>query len=281
MSLQDFGATGRCGEAGPNPEERQCCEYRSPYLRDVPLFGVPQIVAAVSAAGSVLDAGCGSARLTLAFAEAGAADVVGIDTSLERLAEGRARLSAHPMGARVKLIEADFDHVLPFADGWFTAAASRLALMIATDPVATLRELRRVTAAGGRIVTALWAPVDENPWFALPRAAAAVVGPERADYARAFGRLGSPDEATEVHRAAGLADVEAKTLRQTLAVEDAAGLWSWMTGENGHVRRLDATLSVSERAAVLVELDRLVAGHHTHDGSLALPRAMTLVTATI
>jgi len=179
---------------------------RSPYPRDVAPFGVPQIVAAVSAAGSVLDAGCGSARLTLAFAEAGAADVVGIDTSLERLAQGRARLSAHPKGACVKLIEADFDHVLPFSDGWFTAAASRLALMIAADPVATLRELRRVTAAAGRIVTALWAPVDENPWFALPRsAAAAVVRSDRADYARAFGRLGSPEEATEVHRAAGLA----------------------------------------------------------------------------
>lgn len=263
-------------------EDRECPECRSPYLRDVAPFGVPQIVAAVSAAGSVLDAGCGSARLTLAFAEAGAADVVGIDTSLERLAQGRARLSAHPMGACVKLIEADFDHVLPFSDGWFAAAASRLALMIAADPVATLRELRRVTAAAGRIVTALWAPVDENPWFALPRsAAAAVVGSDRADYARAFGRLGSPEEATEVHRAAGLAGVQVETLRQTLDVQDAAALWVWMAGENGHVRRLDATLSVSERAAVLDELDRLVAGHRTHRGSLALPRAMTLVTATV
>ncbi len=245
-------------------------------------FGVPQIVAAVSAAGSVLDAGCGSARLTLAFAEAGAADVVGIDTSVERLAEGRGRLSAHPMGARVTLIQADFDHALPFADGRFAAAASRLALMIATDPVVTLRELRRVTAVGGRIVTALWAPVAENPWFAHPRAAAAtVVGPERADYARAFGRLGSPEEATEVHRAAGLADVRAETLRQTLSVRDATGLWTWMAAENGHVRRLDATLSDSERAAVVDELQRLVAGHRTDDGSLALPRAMTLVTATV
>jgi ubiquinone/menaquinone biosynthesis C-methylase UbiE len=251
----------------------------SPYLRDVPPFGVPQIVAAVSTAGPVLDAGCGSARLTLAFAEAGAADVVGVDTSLERLAEGRARLSAHPMGARVKLIQADFDHVLPFADGWFAAAASRLALMVATDPVATLRDLRRVTAAGGRIVTGLWAPVEENPWFALPRAAAAAVaGPARADYARAFGRLGSPEKAIEVHRAAGLDDVQAQTLRQTLDVEDAAALWRWMARENGHVRRLDATLTVSERAAVLDELDRLVAGHRTPHGSLALPRAMTLVT---
>ena len=45
---------------------------------------------------------------------------------------------------------------------------SRLALMIASDPVVTLRELQRVTVAGGHIVTALWAPVDANPRFALP-----------------------------------------------------------------------------------------------------------------
>ena len=229
----------------------------------------------------MLDAGCGSARLTLALADAGAAEVVGIDTSVERLTQGRARISTHPMGARMKLIEADFDRALPFPDGRFGGAVSRLALMIATDPVATLRELRRVTASGGPIVTALWAPVDENPWFALPRtAAASVVGPDRADYARAFGRLGSPEQATEVHRAAGLADVHAETLLQALEVHDAAGLWTWMVGENGHVRRLDATLTVSERAAVLDELHRLVAGHRTHDGSLRLPRAMTLVTAT-
>jgi hypothetical protein len=138
-----------------------------------------------------------------------------------------------------------------------------------------------VTASGGPIVTALWAPVDENPWFALPRAAAAsVVGADRADYARAFGRFGSPEEASELHRAAGLADVHVETLRETLDVRDASDLWTWMSRENGHVRRLDATLAASERAAVLDELDRLVAGHRTQDGALRLPRAMTLVTAT-
>jgi len=245
-------------------------------------FGFAEILVAVAAADSVLDAGCGSARLTLALAEAGAAEVVGIDTSAERLMQGRARISTHPIGARVKLIEADFDRVLPFPDGRFSAAVSRLALMTATDAVATLRELRRVTATCGRVVTALWAPVNDNPWFALPRAAAAaVVGPDRADYARAFGCLGSPEEATEIHHAAALADVHAQTLRQTLDVQDAAGLWTRMVGENGHVRRLDETLSVAERAAVLDELHRLVADHRVHDGSLRLPRAMTLVTATV
>jgi ubiquinone/menaquinone biosynthesis C-methylase UbiE len=248
----------------------------------MPPFGVPEIVAAVAGAGSVLDAGCGSARLTLALADAGAAEVVGIDTSADRLAQGRSRISTHPLAARVKLVEADFNRVLPFPAAAFAAAVSRLALMIAGDPVATLRELRRVTAAAGPIVTALWAPAGDNPWFALPRAAAAaVVGPDRAGYARAFGRLGSPEEAAELHRAAGLTDIHVETLRQTLDVQDAAGLWSWMVAENGHVRRLHAALSASELAAVLGELDRLVADHRGHDGSLVLPRAMTLVSARV
>lgn len=248
----------------------------------MPPFGVPEIVAAVAASGSVLDAGCGSARLTLALADAGAEEVVGIDTSVDRLTQGRARLQAHRLGARVRLIEADFDSMLPFPDGRFGGAVSRLALMIASDPVATLRELRRVTAPGGRIVTALWAPVNDNQWFALPRdAAAAVLGRDRAAYARAFGRIGGPDQATEIHRAAGLTDVQAETLRQTLDVPDASGLWAWMVSENGHVRRLDASLSLAERAAVLDELHRLVAEHRRPDGALRLPPAMTLVTATV
>jgi SAM-dependent methyltransferase len=244
-------------------------------------FGVPEIVATVAGAECVVDAGCGSARLTLALAEAGATEVVGFDTSVERLAQARARIATHPMGSRVQLIEADLDRALPFPQGRFGAAVSRLALMIATDAVATLHELRRVTAPGGRIVTALWAPLDANPWFALPRAAAAaVVDRDRADYARAFGRLGDPEQATAIHRAAGLAGAQARTLRETLDVPDAPSLWAWMVRENGHVRRLDSTLSAPERAAVLDELHRLVADHRSPDGSLRVPRTMTLVTAT-
>lgn len=141
-------------------------------------FGVPEIVAAVGDATSVLDAGCGSARLTLALADAGAAEVVGIDTSTERLAQGRERIAAHPIGDSVTLTEADFNGALTFPDDRFGATVSRLSLMIAGDPVATLSELRRVTEDGGPIVTALWAPIDENPWFAHPGA------PQRRSSAR-------------------------------------------------------------------------------------------------
>ena len=47
-------------------------------------FGVAELLAAVAGAGRVLDLGCGSGRLTVALARAGAA-VTGIDTSRERL----------------------------------------------------------------------------------------------------------------------------------------------------------------------------------------------------
>ncbi len=62
---------------------------------------------------------------------------------------------------------------------------------------------------------------------------------------------------------------------------DAAGLWAWMVAENGHVRRLDATLGASEREAVLDELGELtVRLSAPATASLRLPRTMTLVTAT-
>ena len=153
-------------------------------------FGAAEILAAVAGAGRVLDAGCGSGRLTVALATAGAA-VTGIDTNAGQLAEAARR--ADEAGVELTLLEADFNAPLPFADASFDAVTSRLALMAASDPVATLRELRRVLEPGGRLVTVLWGSPDENPWFAEPRAAiGAVLGAERAAFARAFGKLGEP-----------------------------------------------------------------------------------------
>jgi hypothetical protein len=141
---------------------------------------------------------------------------------------------------------------------------------------ATPRGLRRVRArrhrdlgAAGRL------PVVR----AAARAAApAVLGGDRADYARALGRLGDPAQAAEVHRAAGLTDVHGGTLRQTIELQDAAGVLTWIAAENGHVRRLDATLDGAKSAAVIGELDRLLSDHRAPDGSLRLARTITLVT---
>lgn len=224
----------------------------------------------------MLDAGCGSGRLTVALAQAGAT-VTGIDTSAERLAQARDR--AAQAGVELRLLDADFDEELPFADSCFDGVTNRLSLMAADDPVFTLAELRRVLVPAGTLATALWASPEENPWFAAPRAAAgAVLGGGRADFARAFGRLGQTAEAAEAHRAAGFVAVEARLLRGRIEVGSAAEHWQAMTRRIGHFSRLDAGLSDGERSAVVADLEPRLEPFRAGD-RLALPRAIVLVTA--
>lgn len=239
-------------------------------------FGVPELLVAVDGAERVLDAGCGSGRLTVALAARGAA-VTGFDKSASALADARARAEAADV--RLTLVEADMNGALPFADGAFDAVTSRLALMVADDPAATLRELARTLAPGGRVATVLWATVDLNPWFDAPREAVrTVLGGEQGRFAGAFGRLGSPEAATEAHRAAGLADVEARLLQEHVVRVDAAEHWSLLAAENGHFRRVDATLDDERRASLVAELGERLEG--LRDGSrLVVPRTLVLATA--
>lgn len=238
-------------------------------------FGVTEILAAAGAPATALDLGCGSGRVTVELARAGAR-ATGIDTHARRLADARTR--AARAGVQAAFIEADIDAPLPFADGAFAAVTSRLALMIAGDPVATLREAARVLEPGGSVVTAVWARIEHNPWFGEPRAAvAAALGAERAAFAHAFGRLGEPGELADVHRRAGFSDVRERVLREELHAADATGHWAYLTGTIGHYSRLAAALTPDEREALGDALaDRLAP--FRREGELRLGRAIVLVS---
>ncbi len=241
-----------------------------------PPFGVPEIADAAGGAAAVLDVGCGSGRLTVELARRGAR-VTGIDTHRGRLDAARDRALA--AGVEVGFVEADMDAPLPFAKAAFDAVVSRLALMVAREPVATLREAARVVAPGGAVVTALWAPIEQNAWFGEPRAAvAAALGPERAAFARPFGRLGDVGELVALHRRAGLDDVRGRLLAGHVAAASASAHWAHLVATNGHFARLDAALSHRERAALGAELERRLAPFRSGD-VLRLPRAMALVSA--
>lgn len=239
-------------------------------------FGAPEILAALSGAGRVLDVGCGSGRLTVALALAGA-NVTGIDTSRERLDEAGRRASE--AGVRLALLQADMEERLPLADASFEGVASRLALMIPLDPVATLRELRRVLEPGGRLATMVWASLPENPWFDAPREAVrATLGEERASFASAFGKLGDAETAAHVHATAGFDDVEARNLREHVRRSDAAEHWQLLAAENGHFRRIEASLDDEQRGRLIADVEARL-GPYRVRGHLELPRTLVLVTA--
>jgi ubiquinone/menaquinone biosynthesis C-methylase UbiE len=98
----------------------------------------------------LLDLGCGTGLLLRASAaRAPGVRHTGADLSLPMLRVARAR------GTPAGLAAADAA-ALPFADGAFDTAVSVSSLHLWDDPVAALRDLRRVLAPGGALVLTDW-----------------------------------------------------------------------------------------------------------------------------
>jgi demethylmenaquinone methyltransferase/2-methoxy-6-polyprenyl-1,4-benzoquinol methylase len=99
---------------------------------------------ALAPAERVLDVGAGTGVSTAELAQDGGY-AVGADLSLGMLAAGRRARPSVPLLAGDAL-------ALPFPDACFDAVTSSFALRNVVDPDAALRELRRVTRPGGRLV---------------------------------------------------------------------------------------------------------------------------------
>jgi demethylmenaquinone methyltransferase/2-methoxy-6-polyprenyl-1,4-benzoquinol methylase len=130
----------------------------------------------------VLDLAAGTATSSVAFtAAAPGVSVVAADFSLGMLQEGRRRLGGASVG-NVSLVAADGLR-LPFGDGSFDRVTISFGLRNTADPVTCLRELRRVTAPGGRLVVCEFSSPSWQPFRTvyleylmrlLPRVARAV-----------------------------------------------------------------------------------------------------------
>ncbi len=106
---------------------------------------------APAAGDRILDVATGTGMVAAELLKRSGCTVVALDQSAEMLAGARARFAAQPaLGDRMELVEGQAEE-LPFADGSFTALTFTYLLRYVDDPRATMRELARVVAPGGRV----------------------------------------------------------------------------------------------------------------------------------
>ncbi len=152
----------------------------------------------------VLDVGCGPGALTTELvARLGAARVSAVDPSEQFVAAARER---HP-GVVVQQAAAEN---LPFEDASFDAALAQLVVHFMSDPVAGLREMARVTRAGGVVAACVWDHGGEQTPLAPFWQAARELDPGTEDESELAG--GRRGHLTELFGEAGLHDIEEKAL---------------------------------------------------------------------
>jgi SAM-dependent methyltransferase len=154
--------------------------------------------------GRVLDVGCGPGILTERLVERlGGSEVSAIDPSPPFVEETRLRFP--DVDVRQGVAEA-----LPYADDAFAAALAQLVVHFMTDPVAGLREMRRVTRPEGVVAACVWDNAGAGGPLSLFWRAAHDLDPSApGEASRAGSREGHLGELADV---AGLRDVKSSAL---------------------------------------------------------------------
>ena len=167
----------------------------------------------------VLDVACGTGDLSLLYAQAGAASVIGLDYTAEMLDIARER-KAHP---KVEYVQGDAQS-LPYEDGSFDVLSIAFGLRNVGDPHTALAEFRRVLAPGGRVMILEFsepgfAPIrwgnDLYTKAIMPRTAALLARDRSGAYAylpKSVEKFLTREEMARSVECAGFAHIEQKTM---------------------------------------------------------------------
>jgi len=154
-----------------------------------------QLVASLGVRGTarVLDLATGTADVAITIAQTHpGATVVGVDPSTGMMDVGRRKLAALGLAGRVTLEVGDAQH-LPHPDGSFDGVTIAFGIRNVPDRAQALREMRRVTRAGGRVgILELTEPTSGllaalarvHVHYGVPAIGAILSGPKQYAYLR-------------------------------------------------------------------------------------------------
>ena len=218
-------------------------------------------LARVAPGQHVLDVGCGPGALAGELVHRlGPGGVTAIDPSEPFIAAVRSRYPG--VDARVASAES-----LPFADATFDAACSQLVVHFMRDPVAGIREMARVTRAGGVIVACVWDHAGRRGPLAPFWDAAREIVPDVDDEGHRPGV--AEGDLARIFAQAGLRDIEMRTLVAPLTHPTFDAWWEPFELGVGPAGAFVASLDPERRAALRERVRARVPARDFHQDAWA------------
>jgi ubiquinone/menaquinone biosynthesis C-methylase UbiE len=176
-------------------------------------------LAALQPGERVLDVACGTGLVTFPAARAVGADGSVLATDISEVMVMRVNEEAARAGISNVTVERMDAQASQSVDGAFDAALCALGLMYVPDPVAALREMRRVLSPGGRVSVAVWGARARCGWAEIFPIVDSRVA---SDVCPMFFHLGTSDALQLAMETAGFHELVVERLSTTLHYVSAA-----------------------------------------------------------
>jgi ubiquinone/menaquinone biosynthesis C-methylase UbiE len=157
----------------------------------------------------------------------------------------------------------------------------RWGYMLLNDGEDALRETRRILKSGAAVALAAWTAADDNLWSAAPvrllqrRGVLEPDAPGPGQFA-----WGEPGAVADHMEAAGFVEPRVERLALAFRFADFDEWWTHVTQTSIRVGAVDRRLDFATRSDVLADLERAAEPFEQPDGSLVIPAATWVATAT-
>jgi len=246
----------------------------------VPLTAAMIEQAGIDSGHEVLDVAGGAGEPGLTIAEkVGPTGLVTCTDAVAEMVEAARHEAARRGLANVQFHQCTAD-ALPFPDNSFDVTVSRLGIMFVPDPVATVREMLRVTKPGGKVALAVWHKSEINPFcYVVSNVMARHVNapPADPDAPNAF-RFAETGKLSRVMTEAGATEVDEREVTFNIeAPLSPLQFWTMRSQTSDTLREKLAKLSTGEQAQIAREVEQGVQEFFPHN-QMNFPAHMILVT---
>jgi SAM-dependent methyltransferase len=157
----------------------------------------------------------------------------------------------------------------------------RWGYMLLNDGEDALRETRRILKPGAAVALAAWTAADENLWSAAPVRVLQRRGVLEPDPPGPGQFAWAPPGAVADHmEAAGFVEPRVERLALSFRFADVDEWWTHATLSSVRVGAADRTLDYATRSDALADLERAAEPFERPDGTLVIPAATWVATAT-